>query len=771
MKTKVFAGLLALVVTGLVISSANAQEIPAGYAIVPISSLATQSALPVAAPTVIVSPTNSALRASDDVGFVGSNDLLITATLRDTAGRPLAGRVISLVSSRATDSVNIRQTTTDANGEAVFGIMARQEGISSLTAIDQASGVTIAERPRIVFLEKAGGLGGNLLRSEVLADTSDSPLSFTGQIEVNFPTVATINTPLDITVDITDIDGNVVETSADTISFTSPDFDIILPTDYDFKEVDRGVHIFANAVTFPTSGLKTITIFSVDPNIKPVKLTIDVRDEGFVDPAPLIKSPVNDALIGGVVQLEGSAAPNSNLVVLVGDQMLAETESGEFGDFSIDLELRDGAHQLFVARLNIDNSIGVTSDPVDIVVDTTPPELVNISFDPDNEVVAGAVVKVMVKSESALLEAVLIVDDKELVLSEETRGVYVGQLETSTPGVYSLGVELTDPANNTAHLSNVAALRVKENLATIEAQATPKSGRVNLQWEPPSNHAEIDHYIIFYGLGADSLNQRFVTFDNRTAWYIDKLNNNTTYYFQVVSLDAAGDTNGRSEIMEAAPINLLNLDATGCNRKILLGWAPPADQSVASWRVDYGIASGDYSEQRVLPGDSDRAEWEVRDLINGIEYFLTVRGLATDGSIVFAPDEETRATPTEASCHSAASDLPVQLWQREDDNGNLLLTWTSAPGAISYRVYAGTRPNFFDLPVVTATTTYLRPEGLLANENYYFAVRAVYANGESERFSNALKVEVGPALIALVALTTALVGGWLMRRRKLSRQL
>lgn len=784
MPKKILSTLLGLLT--LLASNASAfAEIPAGYALVPISALTSQNFGNPSSANTTISASNSALRADDEIGYLGEN-FRVTVTLRDTENQPVSNRTVNLIGSRATDSIRAVQATTDANGEALFSVNATKEGISSFTAIDQNSGTTINERPRVVFLKQTNGIGGSHLKADALVATTDttipatSAIAYEGKIVADFPASVTVNTPTDITVNITDLSGNIVTNFNGGVAFVTSDTDAILPKNYTFKEVDKGTHTFANAVTFRTAGSKSFTITS--DNVAVAPLTIDVAIAGDIAETekPVILSPTDGSTTNKTITLQGLAPANSNLAAFVNNQYYAQGSSDTSGNFDIDLELSDGEYSLTVGVVVGTDSVGSMSEAVSVTIDTAPPELTQIVLDPSEAATTEDDIYVIVQSESDLSEASVNINNKNIICSNEGDGFYQANVGKLPAGDYAIGVILKDATGNSAELDNaatlkIAALEAKEPIAIEKITTTPKSQRVDIVWEETDRQIEIDHYFIFYGVNPADLDQFFQTTDNSTAWYIGGLNNDTEYTFQIVALDAKGEANGYSEPFIATPTSQLGLTAASCDGKLKLNWKNPADQTFSSYQINYGLKSGEYAESRILPDGRDRQEWEIRDLINGAEYFITLRGVAANGNVVFDPQEEISATPILGACHGAAVKQPIQqqveqsiqLQIREDENGKTILMWNPVDGAIGYKVYAGTTPNLFDLPTVTVATPYLRPEGLMANEDYYFAVRAVYADHEAAALSNVTKVEVGPAAFLAVASIVAIIGGyWLKRRRQ-----
>ncbi len=227
MKTKIFNGLLGCIAFILALNNAGASQIPEGYVLlVPADTFFEGNFAIPATPTATISTTKSSLRVNDEIGYVGEDYSLVTATLRDEAGNPIGETNVNLISSRETDAVKSYEGKTNSNGEIVFQVQASEEGVSAFTAIVDSQ--TLVERPRIVFLKNAGGVGGSLLRADVV-ETSEgefienSAATDTNRIDVDFPTSVDVDMPTDITITIVDENGIPVEDFRGTISFSSSD--------------------------------------------------------------------------------------------------------------------------------------------------------------------------------------------------------------------------------------------------------------------------------------------------------------------------------------------------------------------------------------------------------------------------------------------------------------------------------------------------------------------------------------------------------------------
>jgi len=745
--------------------SVLAAEVPAGYILVPADVYFGGDKSVETATNTEISGTKSSIRINDEIGYVGEDYSIVTVTLRDTIGTAIAGKRVNLISSRATDEIIVVRATTSSNGEAVFSVVAKEEGVSALTAIEQSSGTTLVERPRIVFLQKAGGIGGNYLRSDVLEGEEENE-ALAGELKLELPDDITINSPIDIVVSVVDNSDTLIESFVGTVSFESEDESAILPKSYTFTEVDRGSHVFANAVTFTTTGEKSISVTTDDLSVAGSSIAISIAGEIIDVEAPVITSPIENDLLSGTIKLLGFAESNLNLAVFVDDEFATEGESDTDGRFLIEVDLPDGEYKIAVSILNADDTVGAISEPVNIEIDQTAPTIDQIILNPDGQIFLGTPLVVSIQSETDLADAQIKIGSQFIGLKESETGSYSAEINFEEVGDYSLDFELIDRAGNLSEFPEATVVSVLPNItiATETLRTTAKDSRVDLRWNPPSNSDEIKNYEINYGRSPADLNQKYITTDNRTAWYISELTNGTTYYFEINSFDELEKRNGGSEIVSETP--KATLFATGCNNLILLNWALPENPEIANFRLDYGLTSGNYSESRVLSGDASRSKWEIRDVINGVEYFVILRGVDALGEVVHSSEEISVVPNYNSSCENTTT---LQLWQKKDNDSRTVLSWNALAGATSYRVFAGRSAENFDLPSVDvpATTTLFRPAGLTPEVDYYFAVQAIFGEGhQASDLSNVTKVEVGPAEIFLISVFLAIASTFLIRRTK-----
>lgn len=114
------------------------------------------------APTVTFSSTTSAIAQSDwstaPVSTVanGTNSSLIRVVVRNSSSLALAGKTVSVSSSRGgTDTITPSSGVTDASGLVEFGIKSSTRGVASLTISVTTDTLTLTNKARVSFLDVA----------------------------------------------------------------------------------------------------------------------------------------------------------------------------------------------------------------------------------------------------------------------------------------------------------------------------------------------------------------------------------------------------------------------------------------------------------------------------------------------------------------------------------------------------------------------------------------------------------------------------------------
>ena len=101
----------------------------------------------------LVSPINSTVTVNPPVVLANGVDFsTITVTLRDINNQPVAGRIVSVASSRgAQDTLTQPLNPTDVNGVTTGEIRSTLPGISTVSARDVADNVLLNDQPQVMF--------------------------------------------------------------------------------------------------------------------------------------------------------------------------------------------------------------------------------------------------------------------------------------------------------------------------------------------------------------------------------------------------------------------------------------------------------------------------------------------------------------------------------------------------------------------------------------------------------------------------------------------
>jgi fibronectin type 3 domain-containing protein len=257
-------------------------------------------------------------------------------------------------------------------------------------------------------------------------------------------------------------------------------------------------------------------------------------------------------------------------------------------------------------------------------------------------------------------------------------------------------------------------------LAPSGLTATAGTGLVTLSWSASTGATS---YNVYEGTASGAENATPVaTGITSTTSTIPGLSNGTTYYFKVAAVDTFGTSPLSSEASATpapvAPPAPTGVTATEGNGQVTLSWNAAA--GATSYNVYEGAVAGGESGTPVATGISS-TNFVVSGLSNGTNYYFKVAAVNQTGTSPLS--SEVLAVPVDAPSGLTAA----------AGSGQVVLSWTAAPGATSYKVYEGTSAGGeSSTPIATgiASTTYTAT-GLTNGIAYFFAVEAVNAGGQS----------------------------------------
>ncbi len=759
-----------------------------------------------------VSPSASTVSGDKLTATANNRDTIyISVLLKDQYGNPIKDHSVDLISSRLEDTIApVATSLTDADGKVSFKVTSKSAGVSTYIAKDTTvSGVTVQERVKISWhaaTSSAPSVTTTSTSSNFLkADLLGTPAAFGGPastFNITVPDKVQINSPFDVTVQVLDSTGSPALAYRGTVFFSSPtdaNADLPLPNEgYAFKGTDENAsHTFAKAVTFKQSGTQRLVVTDVDnPQLESEKFITVVNQldnsgsgNSNGNKSITLVSPSDGSTYGeGKIEIIGKIKPATitTFKVYDGQVELGEDETDEEGNFTFEAKgLSDGKHSFKVAAFDSSEVKTAESPEVIVFVDTKSAILQELEFDPANTIQAKSAVKVRLVSEPKLRTVRVIVDGVASDLTEEinTPGTYTGTITApAKEGEYPVKVSLINgfdkestPSTNKKLVITKGAASADLRITNLKATAGSKDNSVDLTWDI-SDTSQVKGYTIAYDTNPITLSKQVSSGDTSPKYSVENLEAGKTYYFAVSAIDQNNAAGPQSDIIpgsvKAAATSIENLKGQSGDGKVTFTWDKVNNAAVVKYRFQYGLRSGEYLESVVTR--DNQTNWYIPDLINGVAYYFKLEALDANNQVVLA-SEEISAIPGNGDTRPSAPTCSPA------DVGNLriltrgkerILAWDSQASVTNYRVYSGTQEEVFNLPTRDVQEPFFVIPFLDKSvPNYYFAVKALCNTGtelhESANFSNILKVQSGPEVWLILALSG--VGVILLRRLRKKR--
>lgn len=494
----------------------------------------------------------------------------ITVTMTDAYGNPLAGHEVRVISSRNTDTVHTAggKAYTDAKGFTEFVVSSRDPGVSTYTVYDMTGEIVLERRIQILFTNSKvdfESVGGD---DELLADTSAAAPStvYTFEFE-ELPEKIYKSDPTTLTLAVYDAEKNVVTNYSGKIHFsvTSDNENFAkLPDDYTFQSEDLGKHTFSLAFQFQQEG--DYKMYATDAQNENIYGEKTITVSGIKDTASTstgnvaLNSPSSGKSRENVQTIAGSAVGGKDVKIFDNNVEIGKVTADSEGKFSYRAtSLSDGEHSFYAAATDEKGTILGTSDKVTLTIDSTPPEITSITFEPFQDVPGGDPVTVKIISETNLTKASISVEDTLYDITADTSDPSSYSTAFPAPaaaGEHKVKVFLTDELGNEVSYDEQGSFTVAASgrpSAVSNINIFPANGQVNLVWGAARDDTGIKNYRIYYGTGPDALTENVDTFDNETTWYIRNLQNGTEYFFKIVAVDVEGQEGEVTPLVSGTP--------------------------------------------------------------------------------------------------------------------------------------------------------------------------------------------------------------------------
>ncbi len=295
--------------------------------------------------------------------------------------------------------------------------------------------------------------------------------------------------------------------------------------------------------------------------------------------------------------------------------------------------------------------------------------------------------------------------------------------------MYCYEIKDFEPSSKLSGYSNEACATTVPSPPTGLTATSGPGGQIVLSWNPSTGATS---YNVYRGTssGGESLTP-IVTGLTATTYTNIGLAANTTYYYEVAAVNAAG-TSGMSNQASATtpPAAPTSLTATGGVLQITLTWT--GSTGATSYSLYRSPVSG--GEVLIKTGISTTSYIDT-GLASNTTYYYEVAAVSAAGTS--AMSNEAHATTAPAPPTGLTATGGVQ---------KVVLNWNASSGATSYSIYRSTGSGGEAAPPVASginTTTYT-DTGLADNTTYYYTVAAVSSSGTSG-MSNQASATTAPA--------------------------
>lgn len=554
---------------------------------------------------------------------------VLDVVLRDSFGNPLSNHVVVARSNRSFDRIRPYQagvTATNEFGRIRFAVTSDVMGESIYSFDDLNLGRTLSETARVLYTVDTASFGTASSSSLGVGGTFDSPVlqnrfiaqatgSGAGATHVVFdppPTGIISHQPIDITLHARDGAEADAHGYRGTVHFAvvsgNAQF-VTLPKDYTFVDNDLGTHIFALGLQFAQPGTYEVEARdTVQPDIVGSQTFVvgggssvakSGSDVTFTAPSPgTYKDPV--------VSISGTGLAGKDINIYDNNESIGSTTAAIQGAFSFTTPaLTDGPHTFTAVAVDQSGVVLGTSAALTITITTASATLNSVTLSPSFTVPAGTTMQVDAVSSPELSSVALDVQSVHATLTPVAGqpGTYHGTFAApSAAGSYPLIFSLTDSFNSTQTVTYTQQLIVTAGIGgeTVRGvRAAPEAFGVVLSWDPPSNGVSPAHYRIYYGTSPDSLSSVVDTNGPVTSWKVPNLLNGFTYYFGVVTVDAANTLGPGGTLVTATPSEQMGSSGGG-NGEALFGAPGVAGETGPEllWFIPLSVAAGAWIRRR-----------------------------------------------------------------------------------------------------------------------------------------------------------------------------
>lgn len=612
-------------------------------------------------------------------------ETLISVVAADRFGNPLSQRSIELVSSRARDTIEPLSRETDESGMQQFAVLPVEDGNMTLRAIDLISGKTLADELNLLVGNGRAPVGGpqqfyrsnpygaNLLGGSLRAQTTEVPrfdgirIQVVGQENAKMPTLEQYKAESMILTAVDQFENPFYDFQG-TVYMATTDPEAVLPLFgvYDFTFKDEGQKMLTLGLKFGTPGTQRMIISESPEEIPPCELAIACLDVN-VTPQQVVKPSAKPFSIisprAGIIlntteiTVEGKGPAFIN-VAIEGGRETVYGETDRDGFFAIDVSLDPKQQEHTLAIFDADDPKNLIE--TDFTIDITPPEFASITFAPENPTEETDVL-VVVQTEPGSQDVTVTLNDEtyDLMSTDPSTGKFQKLITAPEGGEYDVTISAFDPSGNIAKETRSLSVAYKSLPPVENIRAQPKPNAIALEWDAVRGE-DVDAYRIYVGTSPDEFLYTLDTEKPTTAATVAGLRPGTTYHFAVTALKEGRESETSTQPVSATVLGV-KLQTEPGDGSLMLTWsALQQDMPLSHFLLEYGDAPSNLTEQRIL--NSELRAYTLRDLVNGVQYFLKLTPITTTGEKLDALAAEGNGTPTGAGFTAGVADpVPYDL--------------------------------------------------------------------------------------------------------------
>lgn len=297
------------------------------------------------------------------------------------------------------------------------------------------------------------------------------------------------------------------------------------------------------------------------------------------------------------------------------------------------------------------------------------------------------------------------------------------QIEGLTPNTtYYIAVSAEDEGGEggrsdiiTVATSQIVIPSVPTGLASVTNTETS----IALIWNAVSGAAK---YNVYLGTVAGDLTLWDST--STTSYLIEGLETDTTYYIEVSAENAAGEGEKSASITVTTNLSVKPAAPSGLIAGVITDNSITVSWNSVTGASNYKVFAGTISETMLLQGEPTGTSFTITELISNTAYSIVV-------STRTATNESDQCTPITVMTKPPA---PASLTAGTVTSNSISVTWADMDDVSGYTVYAGTTSDTMTQRGTPVAATYTIT-GLAANTEYYIAITAENASGESVQSS------------------------------------